>query len=226
MIREHPRFQKTAMIFISAIQLTDIDRLRGYEMGAVDYVPVPVVPEVLRAKVQGVCRTLSQDPPARAAQRRARRPRARPHRRTGSLAPRDCWRASSAAAWRSPPARWARGTGTGSTATGCGTRPVSRFSALDPKTFVVDPIERPDVPAPRRYRCSCARRSPSSQRASNPTRPSSAITRPDGEVRWCVGTAAATLDKGGRVIRGSPASPLTSPSASRPRSGKPAAIRN
>ena len=52
MIREHPRFQKTAMIFISAIHLTDMDRLRGYEMGAVDYVPVPVVPEVLRAKVK------------------------------------------------------------------------------------------------------------------------------------------------------------------------------
>ena len=52
MIREHPRFQKTAMIFISAIHLTDMDRLRGYEMGAVDYVPVPVIPEVLRAKVK------------------------------------------------------------------------------------------------------------------------------------------------------------------------------
>src|ERR1700726_1507153 len=52
MIREHPRFQKTAIIFISAIHLTDVDRLRGYEMGAVDYVPVPVVPEVLRAKVR------------------------------------------------------------------------------------------------------------------------------------------------------------------------------
>jgi len=52
MIREHPRFQKTAMIFISAILLTDMDRLRGYEMGAVDYVPVPVIPEVLRAKVR------------------------------------------------------------------------------------------------------------------------------------------------------------------------------
>ena len=51
MIREHPRFQSTAMIFISAIHLTDVDRLRGYEMGAVDYVPVPVIPEVLRAKV-------------------------------------------------------------------------------------------------------------------------------------------------------------------------------
>jgi PAS domain S-box-containing protein len=52
MIREHPRFQKTAIIFISAIHLSDVDRVRGYEMGAVDYVPVPVVPEVLRAKVK------------------------------------------------------------------------------------------------------------------------------------------------------------------------------
>jgi len=52
MIRDHPRFQKTAIIFISAILLSEIDSLRGYEMGAVDYVPVPVVPEVLRAKVK------------------------------------------------------------------------------------------------------------------------------------------------------------------------------
>ena len=52
MIREHPRFQKTAIIFVSAIQLTDLDLLRGYELGAVDYVPVPVVPELLRAKVR------------------------------------------------------------------------------------------------------------------------------------------------------------------------------
>jgi signal transduction histidine kinase len=52
MIREHPRFQKTAIIFVSAIQITELDSLRGYEAGAVDYVPVPVVPEVLRAKVR------------------------------------------------------------------------------------------------------------------------------------------------------------------------------
>jgi signal transduction histidine kinase len=52
MIREHPRFQQTAIIFVSAIQISDLDRLRGYEAGAVDYVPVPVVPEVLRAKVK------------------------------------------------------------------------------------------------------------------------------------------------------------------------------
>ncbi|HEY3778684.1 MAG TPA: response regulator [Rhizomicrobium sp.] len=52
MIREHPRFQKIAIIFISAIQMAEVDHLRGYRMGAVDYMPVPVIPEVLRAKVK------------------------------------------------------------------------------------------------------------------------------------------------------------------------------
>jgi signal transduction histidine kinase len=52
MIREHPRFQRTAIIFVSAIHLTDPDRLRGYAAGAVDYLPVPVVPELMRAKVK------------------------------------------------------------------------------------------------------------------------------------------------------------------------------
>jgi PAS domain S-box-containing protein len=52
MLREHPRYEKTAIIFISAIHLSDLDRVRGYETGAVDYVPVPVVPEILRAKVK------------------------------------------------------------------------------------------------------------------------------------------------------------------------------
>jgi two-component system, NtrC family, sensor kinase len=51
MIREHPRFQKTAIIFISAVHLSDLDRLKGYERGAVDYISVPVIPELLRAKV-------------------------------------------------------------------------------------------------------------------------------------------------------------------------------
>src|ERR1035437_503754 len=30
MIRQHPRFQKTAIIFISAVHLTDMDQLKGY----------------------------------------------------------------------------------------------------------------------------------------------------------------------------------------------------
>ncbi len=52
MIRQHPRFQRTAIIFISAVHLSDLDRLKGYERGAVDYISVPVIPELLRAKVK------------------------------------------------------------------------------------------------------------------------------------------------------------------------------
>ena len=52
MIRQHPRFQRTAIIFISAVHLTDLDQLKGYEHGAVDYISVPVVKELLRAKVR------------------------------------------------------------------------------------------------------------------------------------------------------------------------------
>jgi PAS domain S-box-containing protein len=51
MMHQHPRFQKTAIIFISAVHLTDLDRIKGYQSGAVDYISVPVVPELLRAKV-------------------------------------------------------------------------------------------------------------------------------------------------------------------------------
>lgn len=52
MIHSHPRFQNIPIIFISGIHVTDLDRLKGYQHGAVDYVSVPVVPELLRAKVK------------------------------------------------------------------------------------------------------------------------------------------------------------------------------
>ncbi len=51
MIHEHPRFRKIAIIFISAVHLTDLDRIKGYQRGAMDYISVPIVPELLRAKV-------------------------------------------------------------------------------------------------------------------------------------------------------------------------------
>lgn len=51
MIHQHPRFQKVAIIFISAVHLTDRDRVEGYQRGAMDYISVPVIPELLRAKV-------------------------------------------------------------------------------------------------------------------------------------------------------------------------------
>jgi len=51
-IRQHPRYQKTAIIFVSAVQTSDLDRLKGFDVGAVDYVSVPVIPQLLRAKVR------------------------------------------------------------------------------------------------------------------------------------------------------------------------------
>lgn len=52
LLRQHPRCERTAVIFISAVHLSDVDYVRGYNCGAVDYVTVPVVPEILRAKVK------------------------------------------------------------------------------------------------------------------------------------------------------------------------------
>ncbi|MGH8666923.1 MAG: response regulator [Burkholderiales bacterium] len=52
LIHQHPRFEKTPIIFVTAVHVTDLDRLRGYTLGAVDYVYVPVIPEILRGKVQ------------------------------------------------------------------------------------------------------------------------------------------------------------------------------
>jgi signal transduction histidine kinase len=52
MIRDHPRYHTLSIIFVSAISVTELDRLKGYQHGAVDYISVPVVPDLLRAKVR------------------------------------------------------------------------------------------------------------------------------------------------------------------------------
>ena len=51
LIHEHPRFERTPIIFVTGVHLDDLDRLKGYSLGAVDYVSVPIVPEILRSKV-------------------------------------------------------------------------------------------------------------------------------------------------------------------------------
>jgi signal transduction histidine kinase len=51
LIHEHPRLGKTPIIFVTGVHVTELDRLRGYKLGAVDYVSIPVVPEILRSKV-------------------------------------------------------------------------------------------------------------------------------------------------------------------------------
>src|SRR5207249_4220186 len=49
LIRWRPRFEKTPIIFLTAYNTTDLDRLKGYSLGAVDYLFLPVIPEVLKA---------------------------------------------------------------------------------------------------------------------------------------------------------------------------------
>jgi signal transduction histidine kinase len=51
LIHAHPRFEKTPIIFVTGVHVSELDRLRGYELGAVDYVNIPIVPEILRSKV-------------------------------------------------------------------------------------------------------------------------------------------------------------------------------
>ena len=41
LIHQHPRFERVPIIFVTAVNVTDMDRLRGYKLGAVDYVMVP-----------------------------------------------------------------------------------------------------------------------------------------------------------------------------------------
>jgi signal transduction histidine kinase len=51
LIHDHPRFERTPIIFVTGVHITELDRLKGYKVGAVDYVSIPVVPEILRSKV-------------------------------------------------------------------------------------------------------------------------------------------------------------------------------
>ncbi|HEV8444294.1 MAG TPA: response regulator [Steroidobacteraceae bacterium] len=51
LIRQHPRFEHTPIIFVTGVQVSEINQLKGYEVGAIDYISIPLVPEILRSKV-------------------------------------------------------------------------------------------------------------------------------------------------------------------------------
>ena len=52
LIRQRPRSKHTPIIFLTSHRSTDLDRARGYELGAVDYLFMPVAPDVLKSKAQ------------------------------------------------------------------------------------------------------------------------------------------------------------------------------
>jgi len=199
MLREHPRFKETAIIFISAIHLTDIDRIRGYEMGAVDYVPVPVIPEVLRAKVkifvelhrktrelEQLNSMLERHVAERTAELEASNARLLQSEQGRSLA----LAAGQMGSWDWDPAtdewRWDEGQ--------------YRIFGVDPQSFRVTAtnigtlIHPEDAPPLREHL----------QRVSMGERTQQVefrVRRPSGELRWCTGTAASSVDAGGRVVR-------------------------
>jgi PAS domain S-box-containing protein len=199
MIREHPRFQKTAMIFISAIQVSDLDRLRGYEMGAVDYVPVPVVPEVLRAKIRVFAELYRK---TRQLERFNAELEDRVRARTGELEESNARllqseqrRSLALAAGRMGSWDWDWINGDWMWDEG-----QFRIFGVDPKSFVVNPANvqallHPDDFNQLREAMNQFNKSVRSYETEF------RIVRPDGEIRWCVGTAAATVDRSGRVIR-------------------------
>src|SRR6201993_5136902 len=197
MIREHPRFQKIAMIFISAIQVSDIDRLRGYERGAVDYVPVPVVPQVLRAKIKVFAelyrKTRELERLNRELEDRVRARTAELEQSTAQLIESEQRRSMALAAGKMGSWDWDWVNGDWMWDDG-----QYRIFGVDSKAFVVtsDNIRKllhPDDAEQLQQAIAHLDRGVRSYEAKF------RIKRPDGEERWCVGTAAASTDRHGRV---------------------------
>ncbi len=199
MIREHPRFQKTAIIFISAIHITDVDRLRAYEMGAVDYVPVPVIPEVLRAKVRifselyrktRQLEQLNAELERRVAERTAQleassqRLVQSEQRRSLALA------AGQMGSWEWDPLQgrftWDDGQ--------------YRIFGVNPQRFElsVDNVRSLIHPDDWKHMQSAIKpAAPNTPSFQSEFR----VCRPNGEMRWCIGTAVASVDATDHVVR-------------------------
>ena len=199
MIREHPRFRKTAIIFISAIHLTDVDRLRGYEMGAVDYVPVPVVPEVLRAKVRVFAELfrktreleqlnsqLERHVAERTAELEASNSRLTQSEQGRSLA----LAAGQMGSWDwdvgADEWRWDEGQ--------------HRIFGVEPRKFKITAdniralIHPDDWDALKKIAQGMAGGTRTQQTEFR-------VLRASGEIRWCIGTAAASVDGAGKILR-------------------------
>jgi PAS domain S-box-containing protein len=199
MIREHPRFAKTAIIFISAIQVEDVDRLRGYELGAVDYVPVPVVPDLLRAKVRVFAdlfrKTRQLEKMNLELERRVAERTAELEASNMRLLQIEQGRSLALAAGQMGSWEWEVGGQQLKWDEG-----QYRIFGLDPRRFTPtvetmrDLVHQEDWDALRQTVESMSKSARTQQTEFR-------VLRPNGETRWCTGTAAASVDANGKVVR-------------------------
>src|SRR3954465_10801291 len=199
MIREHPRFRRTALIFVSAIQMSEPDLLRGYEMGAVDYVPVPVVPQLLRAKVRVFAdlyrksrqlERLNVELEQRVAQRTAELEAS-----TARLLESEQRRSLALAAGQMGSWDWDLIAGKFMWDEG-----QHAIYGVTPGEFAVTPENLKVLVLADDWEHLQAGMNAMLQ-DGQPHQAEFRVRRPSGEVRWCASTAAATRDAAGRVVR-------------------------
>jgi PAS domain S-box-containing protein len=199
MLREHPRFSETAIIFISAIHLTDVDRLRGYAMGAVDYVPVPVIPDVLRAKVKVFVelyrKTRELEQLNLKLERHVAERTAELEASNVRLVQSEQGRSLALAAGQMGSWEWDIAANEGSWDEG-----QYRIFGVEPKNFQISTgnirnLLHPDDWEPLRQVVLRMAKGERTQQVEFRVR------RPNGELRWCTGTAAASVDAAGTVVR-------------------------
>jgi PAS domain S-box-containing protein len=199
MIRDHPRFHQTAIIFISAIHLTDVDRLRAYEMGAVDYVPVPVIPEVLRAKVKVFAelyrKTRQLEQLNRELERRVTERTAELEASSARLVQSEQRRSLALAAGQMGSWEWDPVGGSFSWDDG-----QHRIFGVEPGTFdlTIDSIRKLIHPEDWKHLQDAIK---ATAHAAPSFQTEFRVCRPNGELRWCVGTAVASVDATDHIVR-------------------------
>ncbi len=196
MIRQHPRYQKTALIFISAIHLSESDYLRGYDAGAVDYVPVPVVPELLRAKVRVFAElyrktkqleSLNRELEQRVAERTAALETAHDRLLQSEGARSLALAAGQMGSWEFDAAAdtWSCDAGLRQIF-GVGEDFVPTHEAIKPRIHVEDYLQ---------FKTSMSALSVQNTTFQSEIR----VVRDDGEIRWCLATTAASMKPDGSL---------------------------
>ena len=199
MIREHPRFQKTAIIFVSAIHLTDVDQMRAFDMGAVDYVSVPVTPEVLRAKVRIFAelyrKTRQLEELACELERRVAERTAELEASSARLLQSEQRRSLALAAGQMGSWEWDPVNGRFVWDDG-----QYRIFGVEPDNFELTVENIRKLIHPDDWK--------NVQSAINPSTPHGQasqtefrVCRPSGELRWCIGTAVASIDATDHIVR-------------------------